>query len=532
VIAVALSHPLGGGICPVVPYRSATSFILCALAAASCSPPQAVCGGTENCPSGDVCRSGRCVPPAAPTLATVDGDGSNTPVSPREGVDVPEGLAVGHRTRGTIVVTGAELDAVDACRVEQGGRGLACTLLPDEPNTDGATVRRIALPNSIVPGLMTLVLAGATGEARAQLFLLQGEPGPAGEGVAGVDALVDVRAAGNECPATGVLVVGGQDANRNGVLDDEEIGPSRSLCADANGAIDCAGGICTFASPIAVPGIKVAGNDVVQALSASVVVNVPADESTIAAALARFDDLRIPSNTTVTIRIAAGTHTVSTPLVVTHPDAARIRIIGDGRDTTTIIAAAGFVRVEGTALGNIDGIAIQGSSDANGIVAGPAGRVRVGRDVLVRGYQAGLFAFTGGAIDALGNATGRPLIVANIIGTQSLRGYINVDGAEFVDNTQIGVLGSAGFVSAARTQVSGSPTGLFSNTGSRLFAPEAVVANCDVAFFAQAESYLEAPRSVVDADTGFLATLASTIFAPESISSGTVSSDASSIVVE
>jgi hypothetical protein len=490
-----------------------------------------VCGGTENCPTGDVCRSGRCVPPAAPTLATVDGDGSNTPVNPREGVDVPEGLAVGHRTRGIIVVTGGELDALDACRVEQDGRGSPCTFLPNEPDTDGATVRRIALPETIVPGLITLVLSGAAGEARAQVFLLQGEPGPAGavgaDGAPGVDSLVDVRPPGGECPATGILIVGGPDTNRNGVLDEDEIETSRALCADANGAIDCAGGVCTFASPIAVPGIKVANNDVVQALSASVVVNVPGDAPTVAAALARFNGIAIPPGVAVTIRIAAGTHVEPARVRVAHPDGERISIVGAGRQSTIIDAPSGFLQVV-TKFGRIDGMTAQGSGSSAGVSV-DGGLSIVGGDVEIRGFENGIDAFSGTVIVEPG-AT----IAENVIGVHAAEGHVRLVDVEVQDNSFIGVnvdLLATIFMSFAR--ISGSPRALRCAGGSVVLGESIDVSLANnIGFEALTNCTISASSAQLgDTDLALAATLSGTIHAPGYTGTGRTSVDTGGLII-
>ncbi len=65
-------------------------------------------------------------------------------------------------------------------------------------------------------------------------------------------------------------------------------------------------------------------------------INVPADYPTIQAALDALKYAWIPSDVTVTIQVAAGTYTHTSPIVVDHPCGSQIRIIGATPITTTI----------------------------------------------------------------------------------------------------------------------------------------------------------------------------------------------------
>jgi hypothetical protein len=76
---------------------------------------------------------------------------------------------------------------------------------------DGAFMR-IALPENLAPGLFTLVLASAGGAAAAEVFLLQGEPGP-------LPAFREVEAAIVDCPNGGRRLFFGIDVDGNGFLD-------------------------------------------------------------------------------------------------------------------------------------------------------------------------------------------------------------------------------------------------------------------------------------------------------------------------
>ena len=68
-------------------------------------------------------------------------------------------------------------------------------------------------------------------------------------------------------------------------------------------------------------------------------INVPADYLTIQAALDALKYAWIPRDVTVTIQVAAGTYTHTSPIVVDHPCGSQIRIIGATPITTTITGA-------------------------------------------------------------------------------------------------------------------------------------------------------------------------------------------------
>jgi len=63
--------------------------------------------------------------------------------------------------------------------------------------------------------------------------------------------------------------------------------------------------------------------------------NVPASYATVQAAMTYLSAFRIPPNETVTISVAAGTHTSVVPITLSHPDGARIIITGANTVTTT-----------------------------------------------------------------------------------------------------------------------------------------------------------------------------------------------------
>ena len=144
----------------------------------------------------------------APTIIAVDGDGLDA--RPTDPDSVAVYVHAAHRFRGDLVVSGERLDRVSTAHLAHDDTRVALEVLDmTSPNT-----RRFRLANAVAPGLFTLVLGSSAGEARAEVFLLQGEPG--------LNSLVRVRdATPQECLFGGTVTRSGLDTNRNGVLDDE-----------------------------------------------------------------------------------------------------------------------------------------------------------------------------------------------------------------------------------------------------------------------------------------------------------------------
>ena len=68
-------------------------------------------------------------------------------------------------------------------------------------------------------------------------------------------------------------------------------------------------------------------------------INVPTDYPTVQAALDALKYAWIPRDVTVTIQVAAGTYTHTSPIIVDHPCGSQIRIVGATPITTTITGA-------------------------------------------------------------------------------------------------------------------------------------------------------------------------------------------------
>jgi len=71
-------------------------------------------------------------------------------------------------------------------------------------------------------------------------------------------------------------------------------------------------------------------------ITSNLTLNVPSQYSTIQAALDSIRDAFIPNNVTVTIQVASGTYTHTSPIVIQHPCGSQIQIIGATPVTTTL----------------------------------------------------------------------------------------------------------------------------------------------------------------------------------------------------
>jgi len=181
-------------------------------------------------------------PVSPPTITAIDGDGDARAVTDAAVVD--GAVPATRRLRTRLVVSGEGLVDVTAAHIEQNGDIIPLEVLP----MTSANNRPFRLPAGIVAGALTLVLTASAGEARAQVFLLQGEPGPTGPagpagpagpegpagpaGADGVDVLSDdIDADTATCVFGGTVVRFGRDEDGDGVLDDEEVEASQERCA-------------------------------------------------------------------------------------------------------------------------------------------------------------------------------------------------------------------------------------------------------------------------------------------------------------
>ena len=207
---------------------------------------------------------------AAPIITAVDGTGTARAIVGAPAVD--NAVAAAHRLQDTLRLRGEHLDDVtSAALVDDAGTSTPLALLAASSSTE----RDMRLPPTITAGLYTLVLVAAAGEAQAQVFLLQGEQGVQGE--VGLTSLVDTTplAPGEACAAGGVEIRSGIDADRDAVLDDDELDTKETVCAPtADNALNCTDDGCVLTQPLIVQStISADAIDVAGELTATTVVS-------------------------------------------------------------------------------------------------------------------------------------------------------------------------------------------------------------------------------------------------------------------
>ncbi len=418
---------------------------LFAALAAGC-PPAPVCGDAE-CAAGFSCFDGACVPEEArdagpgveaprPRIDGIDGDGSALPLASA----APAGVAAAHRTRGAMIVRGAHLDVVTGAFLSDAAHRrvpLAITAI------DGETMR-LTLPSSIAPGLFTLTLAAAF-PATAEVFLLQGEPGPA--------TLVEPRDP-TSCPNGGLGLAFGVDADGNGVLDAAEVTDTRDVCG-GDGVFDCTSGTCTASQPLAAPALDVGGRPVATHIDASSVLNVPGDFPTVAAALASLDGISLDAD--VTVRVAAGVHNEPAEVRITRQDAQHIHIVGDDGAVLHFTSTSGIV-VDGTRLGLLSSLTIEGNDAPASIGVAVASRstASIAADVVVQGFNIGVVVIDGSLAFADGMTSRNNRVGYNVIASRLV-----AQNAQSLGNSADGfIVDRGGTVESGACVVTGSVVGV------------------------------------------------------------------------
>ena len=127
--------------------------------------------------------------------------------------------------------------------------------------------------------------------------------------------------------------------------------------------------------------------------------------ATIHDALASIAGKRIPPDGSVTIEVEGQDGPYEEPIFITHPDGARLRIIGVPQAAAEVVTLSfsgdGGVRLEdGAELGELNRLELVGSDVGDGISAADEARIRLGNEVIVRRFQNGYVAIRGASIYA------------------------------------------------------------------------------------------------------------------------------------
>ncbi len=496
---------------------------------AGCPDLPKPCDGESRCPSVELgCVDGVCVP--VPVIVDVDSDGAARDIAFEPAFDpagVPRGARPAiHRLRHTLVVRGRQLDDVDEAVLDDDDARFSLTVL----EATGGSMR-LALPEALVPGLFTLTLVSAAGVAAAEVFVLQGEPGPS-------PAFRSAAAAAVDCASGGQRLFFGADDDGDGVLDaDEEDGAT--LVCNGDDVLTCVQGRCTLPRDLAITGsLEVGGAAVVGgSLDVGGALGVDGDAvfggllavPDLAAERATVDGLAVAARLTDTVTVTATTEAelrqrlddmngvaiapgalfiielpvtvlaLTAPIFIEHPDGGRLHILGKpplGNSRTTVVCpAAGCFFVGADGLGFMNDIDIAGA----GVVAAPgsiglqvtAGRADLGANMLLRDLAVGLFAADGAFLNvgagtlvttcgtayfAFGNS------VIGAAGTQALNnsatGYLAQFQSTIVANDALAQGNQRGFLAVHGGLIFATGATLTQNQIEGVLASEASYAAC------------------------------------------------------
>lgn len=404
--------------------------------------------------------------PAALLVTGVDGTGSERAPSgvPEELEDV---VPARHRLEDALVVAGEGLREVTkvALAATSGERrydNLRFERLVREGASDVSL--RVSLPAGVRAGLYTLTLVAAAHEVQAQVYLLQGEPGPPGpagvagargpSGVsppAGLTRVVTLPVGDPSCARGGARALSGTDDDGDGFLDDDEVQTSADACHGDPGPFACTGGACALSADL-----DVEGEVSVSALGASLPlapqVTTPLELSVgpggqypdLHAALEALRPVRIASGGLVRLRLTAGEHVYTTSVTVNHVDGARIRIEGaTANPVDTVIRFIPAqpehgVRVVRSGLGGLAGLTLryEGPSASNGVVVNAA-TADLGPNLRVQNFRVGISAYNGAVVFANGDATSHLEVSGHLYGLfaqsstiQARAAYLQTSGVE------------------------------------------------------------------------------------------------------
>jgi hypothetical protein len=515
-------------------------------------------------------------PLVVPTITGVDGDGTERAVSG----DLPEGgLPADHRLSEALVLTGTALalateaqlrhpepepdtpcldgPGADPCVLHDASTGLL--LQPGEP-----TQRRLTLPAAMAAGPYLLALLTPSGEAHAQVFVLQGEAGVhcwdrnenhvcdlATEDVTGDGACTsadclpaELQCAGEDCILNRNLLVAG-DVTATDTVTAQELELAEAplstwiaetdarlaaleadtATADALAALETRVSVVELdyatATDLAALDVRVAGVEAdyatdtdLQALAASTtpevqgstVWTIPGDFATIDDAVAELANWRIAPGAFLTLEVT-GTQTTSALLNLQHSDGHRLQLVGGsmtaGTDVIEFVGSGG-VYVARTGLRLLDNLVLRGDSSANtsGVLVVEGGNATLGPDLVIEDFEYGLQAIGGAHINAAG-VTVTGIINSCISATQG--SMINAQAAT-VDGCGVGLqaLEGSSLIAFGSTVADATSYGAFAQTESSVDVTGSVLTSQNHCLFAHYSSSIRATGTecVVATPTG------------------------------
>ncbi len=198
---------------------------------------------------------------------------------------------------------------------------------------------------------------------------------------------------------------------------------------------------------------------------------IPSEYPTIQAALNELDEKAISREVTVTLKIADGTYHLNESLLIKHPYASQIQIIGNQStpSSCTLIfdnAVDGISISDGTSLLLIDGITVKGTGNY-GILVNRSSSVTIGDNVVVHDFSHGIFA-------------------AN-------NSHIDCSKVSVINASSVGITATSGsHVTATEASINGCSKGVSSNMNSSIQCDSSNISNCMIACHSANGSYVHA----------------------------------------
>ena len=277
------------------------------------------------------------------------------------------------------------------------------------------------------------------------------------------------------------------------------------IMISANGVIESKSGGFKFpdgsTQDSAAPGNAVVFTDQARTLM------IPGEFASLEEAFAALQKERISPTVKVTLQLAAGLYSYSSPLGLAHPDGISIEIMGDTVTPSNVILdftdCSGLL-FSGTYLSLLDGVEIRGNRTglplgAVGIQANAGATVNLGNNVIVDGFDIGIQAQFGGVVMAEQTTSSN----------NTLDGYNAFsNGVIYAAGTSASGNGGSGYAAAEGGTINARNTTSEDNNQNGYLAVNGGIINADGAL------------ATSNAANGFHAHVNGTIFAPASSSNG------------
>lgn len=230
----------------------------------------------------------------------------------------------------------------------------------------------------------------------------------------------------------------------------------------------------------------------------NVTLDVPAQYPTVQDALAYLADKTILNHAIVTIQVADGVYNNYERIIVSHPNGARINIMGNTTNPTNCtinFSLSGLMVSNGNTLGLIDGFTFVGIGDGAGIFAQNNATITCGPNMIVKEFMRGVFATVNSYIMAI-NITSINNSKNGIASYYS--SFINADGATSSDNGTNSVYAPGGIISFinGRSEYNGL-NGIHALMGGNVYADNAVIRFNNTGIRAGRSGFVRAVNAVV-----------------------------------